>query len=485
MFNLNTKFQTFLCLIAGALLPLAFDPFGQFYLAYICPTLLLLMWFDCPEKKAAFRGFLFGLGFFGVGVSWVYISIHEFGNTNAPLAAFITLLLIIILSIFPAMQGFLLSRYLKKTTWKKCLLAFPASWVLFESLRGWLFTGFPWLFLSHSQTHSPLKSLIPLLGDVGTSFIIVLTAGTLALFIHSRKIKILLPCLLIWAGAVALTQVSWTSEGREHRVSMIQGNIPQDLKWSPEKLQLSFDTYFNFTKQHWNNDLIIWPETAVPILKEYAEDFLQRVDLEAKKNKTAIITGLPTRASKDQYYNSIIALGTGTGQYNKQHLVPFGEYVPFGFLLRGLIGFFDIPISDFKSGATYQENLKVNDIRIAPFICYEIAYASETKQRIKNSEVIITLSNDSWFGDSFAPAQHLQIAKFRALQTGRYILFSTNNGITAIINDKGQITQQIPQFTSAVLEGTFKSMYGHTPWTMTGDGLYRLLIIAFLALAMI
>lgn len=473
--QLQSRIGYFIALLIGVITPFAFAPVGFFPLAIVTPAILLLLWLGATPAQALKQGFLFGIGMFGVGVSWVFISIHEFGNTNVPLAALLTLLFIVILAAYPAITGYLLKRYFSLSL-KASLFIFPALFVLMEWLRGWAFSGFPWLILGYSQIDSPLAGYIPIIGEFGVSFLILLTSALSVYAIKSAKyIYPTLALILIWGLGFTLTKIEWTAPNNSkwYRVALIQGDIPQELKWSPGYLDKTLKTYLRLTRPQWDKDIIVWPESAIPTAFHYVADFLDALDKEAKEHNTTLITGIPiqeqTKGSfADHFFNSLIVLGHGEGSYAKRHLVPFGEYVPLQALLRGLIGFFDIPMSDFIPGTITQGNLKAGNLAIAPYICYEIAYAEIVRQNLPQAELLVTASNDSWFGNSMAPWQHLEIGRFRAQQAGRYMLFATNSGVSAIIDPKGKIITSIPQFKEAVLTGKVQAMTGATPWVKLG-----------------
>jgi apolipoprotein N-acyltransferase len=476
--------QLFLSLIAGSLLPLAFAPFEFYPLAIICPAVLLWLWLHGTTKQAFWRGYLFGLGFFGVGVSWVYISIHQFGGANIALAFFITALMIGFLALFPATQGYLLTRFFSRNN---IFLAFPALWVLLEWLRSWIFTGFPWLLLGASQTPSPLRGFAPLIGEYGLAFLVTLSSALLVLIIINKKflyrLFIIFLLLLIWLSGFFLTKIHWTQpQGKPIKVALVQGDIPQQLKWTPEYVQLTLQRYYQFTQQHWDSDLIIWPETAVPLLQTQAQDFLSRIDREAKQHHATLITGIPIQQNFN-YYNAMMVLGKGQGVYLKRHLVPFGEYVPLLDWLGGVLGFLNIPMSDLSAGPLQQPLLQADSFTIAPFVCYEIVYEQLALQDLPKANLLITVSNDAWFGHSFAAAQHLQIGQLRALETGRYHLFVTNSGITAIIDPQGKIQAALPSFQSAVLTGVIQPMIGVTP--IAEMGIIPVIVLMFVLLIVV
>lgn len=492
-----------LALFAGAILPLAFAPFNFFLLAVISPACLLYCWLDINSKRAYWRGFLFGLGQFGVGVSWVYVSIHVYDNTIPPLAAFLTLIFVIVLAQFPACAGLLFARLFPKANFLK-IFAFPLLWVLMDWIRSWVFTGFPWLLLNYSQTNSPLRGYIPIIGDHGVTFLLTLTSSFLIFILCQRNLADwfersetqqmhqnvgfryaqtnLLPAItaivIIWLGGYLTSRIAWASSfGTPIQVSLIQGNIPQELKWNPDHIKPTLDLYENLTDQHWDSKIIIWPEASVTLPMPYSKDFIDELDEEAKRHHVALIVGVPVRAENQFYfYNAILSLGTGSGYYYKRHLVPFGEYVPLEAWLRGLMTFFDLPMSNMIKGSIKQPLLQADGITLAPFVCYEIAYAEDLYRALPKANILVTLSNDTWFGDSLAPIQHLQIGQYRAIQGGRELLFCTNNGITAIVNSKGVIIKEIPQFQTAVLTGMIQPMTGSTPWSKIGDAPLIILI---------
>lgn len=454
-------------ILAGCFLPLAFAPFGQFWIAPVALAFLLWSWKEASLKQAFYSGLFFGFGFFFVGVSWVFISIHRFGDANIILAGFLTLLFISTLSVFFAAQGFVFALISKKAPQTiSFLFVFPATLVFFEWLRSWIFTGFPWLLVGYSQTNSPLKGFAPIIGCLGISFLVALTAGLFVML--NLKRKNIIPCLFcilfIWVGGYFLGGVAWTkSVGKPIKVSLIQGNIPQSVKWESSQVFPTLTKYQLLTEAHWSSDIIVWPEAAVPLLKADADDYLNYLATKAKEHHAAIILGVPV-AKDNLFYNAAIAMGDGDGVYYKRRLVPFGEFMPFEKYLRGLIRFFNLPMSDFSAGKMNQPLLIAHGIKIAPLICYEIAYADLLKKDLPAAQLFIVMSDDAWFGNSIAEPQHLQIAQMRALETGRYILMSTNDGMTAIIKPDGTIQKTIPQFQAGVLTGEVFAMEGNTLW---------------------
>ncbi|MEO6696604.1 MAG: apolipoprotein N-acyltransferase, partial [Gammaproteobacteria bacterium] len=314
-----------LALLAGALLPFAFAPFHLFPLAVIAPALLYLTWLDTSPKRGFRRGWLFGLGMFGVGVSWVYVAIHVFGEAGILLAGFLTGLFVALLSLFPALLGYTLVRFFARHTLTvKLLLIFPAAWVLFEWLRGWVLSGFPWLNLGYSQISAPLAGLAPILGVYGVSWTVAVSAGLLLYTIGASnpyRWRALVLLVLLWGVSTLLTSIAWTQpHGKSLRVSLIQGNIPQEIKWQPEQRQRTLDLYADLTAQHWGDDLIIWPEAAITMFyHEVADNYLARLGSEARQHNTDLILGISVEDPETRrYYNSMMSIGHSEGFYFKR-----------------------------------------------------------------------------------------------------------------------------------------------------------------------
>ena len=476
MLNLTlNKYQLLIiAMLAGAILPGAFAPHHLWPLAIVSPAILLWVWQKNTTSKQAFMsGLGYGLGMFGVGVSWVFVSIHHYGNTNIPLAVLITSILVIVLALFIATQGYVLKRFFRGSTTAFCLLGFPSSWVLFEWLRSWLFTGFPWLYLGYSQLTTPLSGYAPVMSVYGVSTAVLLTSGALiVLMISSRKIKAAgsFLIILIWGIGYFLQQHNFTKPNPKlYTVRLVQGNIkPFDKFTSTDPIGSTEKTYGKLTEKEWGADLILWPESAIPLPLPYSKPYFDELEKRAFSHHSTLIAGIQVINSKEEYHNSLIALGDGHGIYHKYHLVPFGDFLPFDYWLRGLIGFFDLPMSSFTSGPTEQPLITAGDLKLVPLICYEIAFPELLRNTLRNADAIITLSEDGWFGESWGPYQHLEIAQMRALETGRMVLRATTSGITAIIDPKGTLSATIPQFEARVLSGTFHSMTGTTPWVKFG-----------------
>lgn len=456
-----------LAVLAGALGVLGFAPYG-FWPAVLLSGLALLGLIDgLAPRQAWLRGFFWGLGFYGVGVNWVHVSIHEFGGAPLPLALLFAAILGGYMALYTGLLGYALQRWFVDSTAVKYLLAFPSLWLAQEAFRGWFATGFPWLFWGYSQTSGPLAGIAPLLGVYGISLALALCLGSLYFAVRSHRYRYLLTLPFIAALAVIGHRLEWTQpKGEALSIALVQGNIPQEAKWNPDNLYPTIEKYSALTREHWDVDLIVWPEAALPALRHQISDVIDSFDATTKAHGSSLLMGLPTADFKNRrYYNSVVALGAASGQYHKQHLVPFGEYVPFEALLRGLITFFDLPMSAFAAGEAGVV-LKTPKATLNPAVCYEIAYPLQVAE--VDADLLLTVSNDAWFGHSIGPHQHMQIAQMRALELGRPLIRSTNNGITALTDYRGEIRARLPQFQEGVLSATVQPRGGLTPFAQTG-----------------
>jgi len=473
--------------VVGALAVFSLSPFDLWPLSLVSLALFYLGLRDLTPKQALWRGWCYGFGLFLAGVHWVYVSIHDYGAASPLLAGFLTLAFCAGLAFLLAFTAFIWVRFLRLTRSPILdALAFAALWTLQEMLRSWFLGGFPWLYIGYSQLAAPLAGLFPLGGVWLASFVLALSAALLVNLIRLRNQALWLACALFlllapWLGGWLLKGHQWTQPvGSPLSVAAVQGNVPQQLKWEREQLQAQLDLYADLTTHARRSDLVVWPEAALPLLKEHVEPYLTQMAAFSYGRSAALITGVPLRED-GRYYNAVIALGEGQGTYLKQKLVPFGEYVPLENILRGLITFFDLPMSSFSAGAANQPPLNAKGTLIAPLICYEVVYPLLAAEAAPRSNLLLTVSNDTWFGRSIGPWQHLQMARARALESGRAMIRATNNGVTALIDPFGQITAQIPQFEQAVLYGQVQPMQGKTPWLITGN--WPLLALCGLILA--
>lgn len=463
---------------AGAVAPLSLAPWDWWPVAIASLTVLALLLYRTNGKQAFWRSWVFGLGMYGTGASWVFVSIYQFGTASTFFAALLTLLFVIVLSTVFALPFLVLGRWLSRSP-TSLLLSFPALWVMGEWIRSWLFTGFPWLYLGYGHIHTWLAGWAPVTGVLGVSFIVALTASALAFLWLSRERKLLAPvplaiCGLLWLAGAGLQSITWTRPYADPlTVGIVQGNIPQEKKWDPDFLRPTLNRYFSMSEPLWDNDWVIWPEAAMPLLYHQALPFIDELEKKAVDHKAALITGVlyDTYDSRRKftYYNSIIGIGMGAGIYHKQRLVPFGDYVPLRDWFGPILAIFNLPMSVLQPGPPDQKGLQVADALIAPSICYEIAYPDTVAQGAADAHILITISNDAWFGASIGPLQHMEIAQMRALETGRYLIRATNNGVSALVDDKGRILEKTDRFVQQTLEGRVELRQGLTPFMRWGS----------------
>jgi apolipoprotein N-acyltransferase len=475
-----------MALVAGGLLPLAFAPFGWYPLAILSLSLLFFSWDHVSPKQAAWRGWLFGLGMFGVGVSWIFVAIHVFGQSGFFLAGLLTFLFVAFLALYPAVLGWLSKKLSPGAfTARDLVLLLPVGWLGFELFKGWFLTGFPWLDVGVSQIDGPLNGFVPLLGVHGVSWLVALSAGLIIVSWQQRYRPAMAGLLAVWLAGPALNLLDWTQPtGEPVKTAIIQGNVPQQIKWEPEQLVNTLVLYQKITEQHWDADLIVWPENALPAFYHQLNEFyLKPLAQQARQHNSDIVLGLPVMDEDgESYYNSMLSIGQSAEElYHKQHLVPFGDYVPFEWL-RGLIAFFNLPMSSFVSGPSDQPLLEAAGHRLGVSICYEDVFSTEVLQTLPEASLLVNATNNAWYGDSLAPHQHLQISRSRALETGRPLVRATTNGISAFVDYKGRIVAQTSQFEQASLTQTIQPRQGQTPYVSFKRGSVWLLALLMLTL---
>ena len=473
-----------LLLLAGSLFPLALAPLFWWPLGLVSIAVWVWVLQEATSARQAFViTWVFSFAKFAVGVSWIYVSMNRFGGTPAPLAVLLVALFAAFLAVFPALIFALRHRLFGHTLgW----LTIPVFWFLYELLRGNFLTGFPWLFAGDAHLHTWLAGWAPLIGNYGLSILVVLTV-TLLIQVWKTRRYTLLGLLLLWPAGAFLYAIDWTEKTSELKVSAVQGNIPQDLKWRPDMVSPIITNYYQQTAAHWDSDLILWPETAITLILDQFQPYLDDIAAEAIENNTTVMTGIAYRYplghdKAGEFHNSIVAFGKGEGLYHKQQLVPFGEFVPLEKHIRGLMPFFDLEMSSFLHGSPDQPLLKVAKDEtvylVAPFICYEIAYPQMVSRMARQADFLVTVSNDAWFGDSLGPKQHMALAQMRALETGRWLLRSTNTGITALVDHKGRMLDRLPYETRGTLTGIADMRTGSTPYMVAG--LWPLLLFSLL-----
>ncbi|AOV17556.1 apolipoprotein N-acyltransferase [Acidihalobacter aeolianus] len=463
-----------LALGSGLLTVVAFAPYSIAPLAVIGPALLFLSWLEATPRRMAWRGYLFGLGLFGFGVSWITSGLSLFGAHMQALALPLASVFVLVLALYPGIMGWVASRFAGLSAALRLILIWPALWTAFEWLRGTLFTGFPWLLLGDSQVASAPGGFAPVLGDYGVSWLVATLAGLLVCIVACRRAILRIGAaamvLVLWFGVGALRAVDWTHPtGAPMRVSVVQGNVPQQTKWRPETFMRTLTRYRDLTRAHWDSRLIVWPESAIPALyRQVAGDYLDPLAAEAASHGSALMVGLFVKRGK-KIYNAVASLGAAAPEfYFKHHLVPFGEYMPFKHLLGWLYRRMDVPMSGLSpghGGYTVQAAGQTVDVSI----CYEDAYGDIVIRGLPQASLLVNVSDDAWFGDSLEPAQHMQIGRMRALETGRYLLRAANTGISGIVGPKGEVLALADQDRTEVLTAEVRPMGGATPYVRLGN----------------
>lgn len=477
-----------IALIGGYLMALGFAPYEIWPLVIACFAVFVFCISrpDTSPRRALLRGYLFGLGMFCFETSWVYISLHYYGGAGVIEAIILCALAAAFYALFPLLAAAISIPFLRQQTMVSMVLICPSVWILVEWLRAGFFFGFPWLQIGSAMLDAPLAGYIPIIGGYGTGWLAAFSAATLVyvgrLIAEQNKRSIIVAVgivLAIWLTGTVLLIIEWTQPvGQSIRVAMIQGNTAQDKKWDKHYKQEIIRNYVDLTRKHWDADLIVWPESSVPAYYHHLLEFYEQLTKLSEKHNSQLLIGTIT-ADQDtgKYYNTVVAPGQPVQMYRKRHLVPFGEYLPFQPVSGWIAQFLEMPMSNFSAGDDNQPLLKMNEMPFVTTICYEDSYPDMNLSGMPEAAFIVNVTNDAWFADSIAPHQHLQHARMRSLETGRYTLRATNNGITAIIDPAGKIIESSPQFITTVLTGNITGRQGTTPYIMLGD--FPVLVILF------
>ncbi|MDA9908935.1 apolipoprotein N-acyltransferase [Gammaproteobacteria bacterium] len=482
--------RCFIALLGGAAGPLAFSPNNMWLLGFVSVMGLYIALKYATPRQGAITGWFFGLGFFGLGASWVFVSINVYGNASEFLAGLLTLFFVAGLALLFALQGWLSQRFFNCSFY---IFSFAALWVLGEWTRSWFLTGFPWLYLGYPHTQSSFAGIAPLFGVFGISLIVALSGAGFGEMVliwnrHTERkafnvARSLIPTALffLWIFANLSGKISWVDpvEDAVIKVGLVQANIEQGQKFDNAFIQQNLDHYDALSTSLWQADVIVWPETAIPLVAGRAGPTLDYFSAKASRNEATLITGI-FGESDAGLHNSITSIGNGEGIYHKQKLVPFGEYVPMRAVLSTLLQIFNLPMSSLEKGPSDQGLLTAGQYSVSPYICYEVVYPDFVRQRAKDADFLVTISNDTWFGASWGPLQHLEMAAMRALENGRYMVRATNNGVSAIINEKGEILARTEQFQAEVLLGEVQVFSGRTPFSYWGSWPILLLCAALL-----
>lgn len=466
-------------------------------------------------RQAMLQGWWFATVYFSLGLYWLYISMHDYGDLAAPLAAAGVLALSVFLALFPG-AACALARWLLPSTaprWRT-MLTWAACWTVFEWLRASVLTGFPWLNIGYAQVDSPIAGWAPVLGVHGMAMVAACAAVALAGLWPLRGIRATRGALPALALALAMVLAGWLLRGatwsqpagRPLHARLVQGNIPQSQKFDPALLQQGLSTHFDLALRPPAEgepapDVIILPETVLPVFQDQLDprvwDAWRTV---AGRQHAAIVMGVPLHTidalNKARYTNSAIGITadtpvesmiTGqTGQrYDKHHLVPWGEYVPPGF--HWFVDMLQMPLGDFDNGPVRQKPFDIAGQHLALDICYENLFGPELLPSLKadgdepGATILVNISNLGWFGNTWALRQHLQIGRLRTLETARPMLTATNTGLTTAIDERGRVHASLPPHQPGVLAVTVQGMQGLTPYARLGDLPIVLIILGILA----
>ncbi|MEG3758470.1 apolipoprotein N-acyltransferase [Pseudoalteromonas carrageenovora] len=480
--------KAWLALIAGLVLTFGYAPFQIWPIVFF--SLAAIIFCINPNntgkahaKTAAKYGFIFGLGWFGAGISWVHVSIATFGGM--PLIASLSLMafLCAYLALFPALAFWAATRFASGPKSFGALLT--VSVAISEYLRGTVLTGFPWLSFGYTQTDGPLRLLAPYIGEFGLTLACVAIAFALyRLTQKDFKTPLATAAAFVILVVSALNTGSDQYSGKHMSTLLVQGNIKQHLRFEPSEFWTTMSKYQDLTRPHWDADLIVWPEAAVPEIEMLADTYLANLDRAASFNKTALVTGIVDyQLDTKTIYNTLIVVGNkehndeqghyrylDKNRYRKHQLLPIGEFVPFQDFLRPIAPLFDLPMSSFTRGDKVQNNLRANGFNLLPAICYEIVFADLVRGNYKSdSDLLFTVSNDAWFGDSIGPLQHMQIARMRALELQRPLVRVTNNGVSAVYDPISHTQQTMPQFEAATMKADIKLIQGDSVYSQYGN----------------
>ena len=468
------RIRLLLALGAGAVLPLAHAPVDLFWVAPLSYALLFYVWSGVSPRQALATGFAFGCASFLGGVHWVYVSIHDFGLAHPLLSGAITLALVVFLGAYVGLSGWIAARWFVNRGPVAWLAVFPAVSVLTEWCRGWVLSGFGWLAAGYSQTDSWLMGYAAVGGVYLMSWAVLWSAGALlALRFAGLRLRLAAGAVvaLLWGLGFFLGNQRWSEPtGNVLTVALVQGAVPQELKWRPEQYQPTLDLYRRLTEQAEGSRLIVWPEAAVPAFYARAAGYLEEIRAWAAARGTDVALGI-LRDDPDggTFQNTLVVLGEQPAFYAKRHLVPYGEYFPVPGFVRRWLRLMSLPYTDAVPGARDQPPLSIAGETVGVSICYEDLFGNEQLHYLPQASLLVNVSNDAWFGNTVAPHQHLQIARLRAAEASRYLLRATNTGITAIIDPRGRVVAESPQFQPHVLKGAVQGFSGRTPYARWGN----------------
>lgn len=482
---LQTRLAAWLALPVGASVSFAFAPFGWWPLAILGTAYLFAVWHAATPRRAAWSGFLFTAGTFLAGTYWLYHSVYEIGRAPIVLTIFVIVIIAAVMGTYTAVLGYVLTRWVRLHGALRWLLVLPSAIALIEWFRGWFLSGFPWLALGYTQTDAPLAAIAPLGGVYAVTFVVALTAGALVAFLFGTsrdRIAAGGALVAVWILGFALWNHEWTQPtGAPVTVAIVQGAVPQEMKWDQGQFEATLTLYRDLTVPHLGAKIIVWPESALAAPVHMLGGFLgPEWDTTKRAGSTLVLGQLRRDPRREIYYNAVLALGDEPQWYAKRRLVPLAEFFPVPQWMRDWLKGMELPYSGFEAGGDSQPALDAGGQKLGVTICYEDAYASDQLAVLRDATLLVNVTNDAWFGDSTAAHQHLQITRMRALEAGRTMLRAANDGISAIIGPDGRVTSTLPRFQPGVLTGSVQPRVGLTPYARFGNWPVIVLSLAIL-----
>ncbi|WP_373818781.1 apolipoprotein N-acyltransferase [Glaesserella sp.] len=472
----NPSFLTAcVALVSGGIGVLAYSPFDYWLVAFVSAAGLIWLATLEHKKTALWATLLWAISYFAIGVNWVQISMIQFGGVPEIVSYLAVLLLALYLALYPLLFAYTAQRFQLKNPW-----VLASIFIFTEYLREVVFTGFPWLQFGYSQIDSPFYGIAPILGVEGITFFVMVISGYVVQLCRQfakkslKQTACIVQLIVVLAMAFGVQFIRFVETDAEKvaiNISLVQGNIEQQMKWDPAYFRNTITTYEQLIAPLLGkSDVIILPESAIPAWENEIEPLLQQWQIAGQKMGSEIIIGTLYQRGQE-LFNSAVVLGSVSSPYslhqsprfNKYHLVPFGEYVPFGNLLDWMREMFILPIN-LSKGDYIQSPLVAGQRRFNMAICYEIIFGDQVQQNQKahQADYLLTISNDAWFGASIGPWQHLQMARMRALELGKPLIRATNTGVTAFVDAFGQVILQAPQFEATSLTYTLQSTKGNT-----------------------
>ena len=470
------RWRRFLPLPLGAASTLAFAPFNLWPLAILCPLLLMWLWRGATPRVSAWRGFAYGIGVFAAGTWWLYISIHDMNDSPAWLALLLVAALVLVMAAYYALAGWLLARLYGRRSQGAWCVGAASLWLLVEWLRGWLFTGFPWLQLGYSQTDTWLSGWAPLLGSYGIGGLLLVSItlllwGWLGTQSGSHRLIAVALALLPWFAGRMLQPVDWTAvSGEPVSVAVLQGAVPQRIKWLVNNREATRELYHRLNNEALGARLILWPEAAVTELANQIPQYLEQIRSESRQQGSDVVLGILRMDERgENIYNSMLALSDPPQFYDKRHLVPYSEFFPVPDWVRGVLQRLDLPYADITHGADNQLPVRAGGMQLAATICYEDTFGHAQRAASGAADVLVNVTNDAWFGHSPARYQHFQMSRMRAMEVRRWLIRSANDGVSALVAPDGKVSARAAEFRPAVLRGTVTPRRGLTPYARFGD----------------